>query len=124
MLYIYKENIPVQNLFDQFAKKNDTQEIYFEFPSKRLADKSLHKLLITKTWTTITCRCSQNSLHKDVCPTHHSHPTTLVNNHFLLHLLEYVKQTVYNFFIGLTQVHFHISEISTAYSNYTLNFHN
>lgn len=91
MLYIYKENIPVQNLFDQFAKKNDTQEIYFEFPSKRLADKTLHKLLITKTWTTITCRCSQNSLHKDVCPTHYGHPTTLVNNHFLLHLLKYVK---------------------------------
>lgn len=49
----YKENIPVQNLFDQFAKKSNTQEIYFEFPSKRLADKTLHKLLITKTWTTI-----------------------------------------------------------------------
>lgn len=45
----YKDNIPVQNLFDQFAKKNNTQGIYFDFPSKRLADKTLHKLLITKT---------------------------------------------------------------------------
>lgn len=49
----YKDNIPVQNLFDQFAKKNNTQEIYFEFPSKRIADKTLHKFLITKTWMTI-----------------------------------------------------------------------
>lgn len=31
-IYIYKENIPVQNLFDQFAKKKkNTQKIYFEF---------------------------------------------------------------------------------------------
>lgn len=85
--------------------KNSTQKISFKFPSERHANKTFTKKIFdNKNLRTITGRCSQNSLHKDVCPTHHGHPTTLVNNHFLFHLLEYVKQVI--FFTGLTKVHF------------------